>query len=308
VNSTICILGAAGFVGARALRRVAGGHGEIRVLAHRRDIASFENLSTVRGAADDAAALDRVLSPGAVVLNFVYGGASDAPRIAQALGAACARQKVRRLVHVSTTDVYGASPGRLIDERSACEPVNEYQRAKHACEEILVAAARSAYELVILRPTGVFGPGGRNLETLAVRVLRQSWPRRYLRACAMGRRRMHAVDVDCVAAAALFLATAPLEAPCERFIVAQDEEPDNNYAALEAFFVRRFGAARYPVPPLSPPPSALRWALRVAGRSNVEPLRVHSSAKLAGHGFAPPRGFAGALEEYADWIRVHARS
>jgi nucleoside-diphosphate-sugar epimerase len=289
VNPTTCVLGATGFIGARTLRRFAGA--EIRVL---------------QGSADDATALDRLLAQDCVVLNFVYGGAADARRIAEAVGAACARRKVRRLVHVSSIDVYGTTPGALIDERSPCRPVSEYQRAKHECEEILAAAARSAYELVVLRPAAVFGPGGRNLETLAGRVLRQSWPKRWLRACAMGRRRMHAVDVEHVAAAVQWAAAAPLGGPVEHFIVAQDEEPQNDYASLEAFFVQRLGRPAYPLPPVSAPAGVQRLALRLAGRSDAEPQRRYSSAKLAARGFRGPRPFSEALAEYADWIRQHA--
>jgi nucleoside-diphosphate-sugar epimerase len=284
VAETVCILGATGFIGSRTLRRFAG-H-EVRAL---------------QGSADDPAALDRTLLADSVVLNFVYGGDDAAPRIARAVADACARRKVRRLVHVSSIDVYGTTPGTLIDERSACRPETAYQRAKHACEETVAAA--TAYEVVVLRPAAVFGPGGRNLESLAQRVLRQSWPRRYVRACAMGRRRMHAVDVEYVAAAAQWAATAKLAEPAERFIVAQDEEAQNNYASLEAFFVQRLGRAAYPLPPFSVPVGVQQVALRMA-----EPQRRYSSAKLAARGFRGPRPFAEALAEYADWIRQHANT
>ncbi len=298
--NAVCILGASGFVGGRALEHARRRGQGVRALAHRRPLP--QGVEAVQGDAGDSAALDRLLARESVVLNFVHGGEP----LAEALAEACVRRGVRRLVHVSTCSVYGAAPGERVDEATACAPVAAYERSKHAVEGILERKAGRC-ELAILRPTAVFGPGGRNLETLALRVLRQPWPWRYLRACAMGRRRMHAVDVECVAAAALYLAAAPLREPGERFIISQDDEPDNNYAALEAFFVRRFGAARYPLPPVSPPGPALRWALRAAGRSDVEPQRTYSAARLEQRGFRPPRPFAAALDEYADWIRSHAR-
>ena len=302
---TVCILGAAGFVGARALRRFVAAGSKVRVLAHRREIVGAEST---RGAADDATALDRLLVPDCVAVNFVYGGPDAAPRIAQAVAAACARRSVRRLVHVSTVGVYGAAPGTDIDERSPCQPVTPYQIAKRASEDIVAAAARSAYELVILRPATVFGPGGLYLEALASRILRQSWPRRYLRACVMGRRRMHAVDVEHVAAAVQWAASAKLAEAAERFIVGQDEEPQNDYASLESYLVRRLGRAEYPVPPLPLPTAALRVVLRLVGQIAAEPQRRYSSAKLAARGFRGPRPFADALAEYADSIQPHADS
>jgi nucleoside-diphosphate-sugar epimerase len=189
----LCIIGGAGFVGGRALRRAGG---KARVLVHRRAVAA---TSSVQGDAGDPTALGRLLAPDAAVLNFAYE-AERAAALAETLGTACAARGVRRLVHVSTASVYGAASGRDIDEETPCAPRTSYEREKHAVEQILERHASGRFELVVLRPTAVFGPGGRNLETLALRILRQPWPRRYLRACLMGRRRLHAVDVECVAA------------------------------------------------------------------------------------------------------------
>ena len=109
---------------------------------------------------------------------------------------------------------------------------------------------------------------------------------------------MARLDVEHVAAAAQWAAGAKLDARVERFIVAQDEEAQNNYASLEAFFVQRLGRAAYPLPPISVPAGVQRLALRMA-----EPQRRYSSAKLAARGFRGPRPFAAALDEYADWMR-----
>ncbi len=297
----LCILGASGFVGGRALQRAGG---EARVLVHRRAVAA---ASVVKGDASDPGMLERLLAVDATVLNFAYE-ASRAEVLGEALGAACAARGVRRLVHVSTASVYGGAPGNVVNEETPCAPRSSYEREKHAVEQILERHAGGRFELVVLRPTAVFGPGGRNLETLALRVLRQPWQRRYVRACLMGRRRLHAVDVECVAAAALFLADAPLSAPVERFLVSQDDEPGNHYAAVEQFFAERFRAKAYPLPPLALPAGLLAIALRAAGRSNVDPHRRYSAAKLARRGFAAPRPFAAGLEEYANWIgQQHAR-
>lgn len=306
VNGTICILGAAGFMGARSLRRLSGAGCEVRLLEHHRIVDAAAGATRVSGDAGDAAALDAALVPGCVVLNFVYGGAGDAVRLAEAIGAACARRGARRLVHVSTTDVYGGAPGQLIDESSPCDPRTDYERAKHACEGIVAAAVGEACELVILRPTAVFGPGGRNLESLALRTLRQPWPRRYLRACAMGRRRMHAVDVEHVAAAVQWAAAAPLAQRHETFIISQDDDPRNEYASLEAYFASQFGRTAYPVPPLALPDGLRRLALRLAGRSVVDPRRRYSAAKLGSAGFRGPRPFSDALAEYAAWLSSRA--
>ena len=204
--------------------------------------------------------------------------------------------------------MYGRTRGEIIDEDSPCAPATAYEHTKLAAEQILVAGARGKFELAILRPSAVFGAGGKNLESLAMRVLHKSWLFRYLRACAMGRRRMHAVDVEWVAAAALHVASVPMESAVERFVVSQDDEPLNNYQDVEAFFTRRFEAKPYPVKPALLPAGLLGMALRAAGRSDVEPRRRYSNAKLLASGFSRPRAFAEALEEFATWIKERERN
>jgi nucleoside-diphosphate-sugar epimerase len=298
---TLCLIGASGFVGRRVLER---SNGPVRALLHRNPV---DAAHVVTGNATERASLDRLLEPGSVAINAAYA-AGQAERLAEELGAACAARGVRRLVHLSTVSVYGAAPGRIVDEDTPCVPRTPYEREKHAAEAILERHAAGRFELVLLRPAAVFGPGGRNLETLALRVRREPWPRRYLRACAMGQRRMHAVDVDCVAHAALYATAMPLRAPAETFVVSQDEEPGNDYAAIEDYFVRRFAAAPYPVPLLPVPPAVLGTMLRLAGRSDAEPNRRYSAARLASRGFRAPRSFAAGLEEYAAWMEQRARS
>jgi len=297
--SAVCLIGGSGFLGSRVLQRAMHEKGQrLRVLAHRRTIQVASGVAVLQGDASDPRILDELLVAEAVVLNLAYGGEHTGEQLARVLAEACARKGVRRLVHVSTCSVYGRTPGREINEESACDPVTPYERTKHAIEKILEAGARG-YELAVLRPTAIFGVGGRNFESLIGRVLRGGRPARYLRACVMGRRRMNAVDVECVAAAVQWLASAPMMSPVERFIVSQDDEPANDYASVEAFFARRFGVAPYPFPALALPPRLFSLVLGLAGRSVTDPERRCSAAKLASRGFRPPRTFQEALEEYA---------
>jgi nucleoside-diphosphate-sugar epimerase len=237
------------------------------------------------------------------VLNLAYPGDSDALRHAEALAAACRRAGVERLIHVSSCSVYGATPGMLVDEGSACVPRTRYERVKHAVEQLLYGQIPPACELVIVRPTAVFGPHGRNLESLARRVLLQGRLPRYVRACVMGRRCMNAVDVEGVAQALVMLASAKLGSRHEIFIISDDDYEGNDYRSIEDFFISRFSRPAYPVPVASLPAGMLRIALRAARRSNSEPYRRYSCAKLLSSGFRKPRPFRKALAEYAAWLQ-----
>jgi dihydroflavonol-4-reductase len=67
---------------------------------------------------------------------------------------------VRRLVHTSTEDVFHAEPGGRFDETSVAgyPKGTAYERSKQRAEE-LALAARDGLEVVIVNPSGVYGPG-----------------------------------------------------------------------------------------------------------------------------------------------------
>ena len=71
-----------------------------------------------------------------------------------------ARAGVRRLVHTSTEDVFHAERGGRFDESQVADypKGTAYERSKQRAEE-LALAARDGLEVVIVNPSGVYGPG-----------------------------------------------------------------------------------------------------------------------------------------------------
>jgi dihydroflavonol-4-reductase len=75
---------------------------------------------------------------------------------------AAARQAgAKRAVHTSTFDVFHAETGGTLDEsRLADYPKGTaYERSKQHAEELVLAEARDGFEVVIVNPAGVYGPG-----------------------------------------------------------------------------------------------------------------------------------------------------
>lgn len=69
----------------------------------------------------------------------------------------CQRLQVRRLIYLSTFQVYGRDQGS-IDDHSPLTPVNDYGLTHRFAEEYLDMAQRTGkLEAVILRPTNVYG-------------------------------------------------------------------------------------------------------------------------------------------------------
>ena len=80
------------------------------------------------------------------------------PHLLQRLVAAAERARVRRIVHVSTADVYGPDHFARITEKSRLRPAHAYERLRLFEEEWLLRATQQV-EVVILRPARIFGAG-----------------------------------------------------------------------------------------------------------------------------------------------------
>jgi dihydroflavonol-4-reductase len=76
-----------------------------------------------------------------------------------ALAGAAKRAGVRRLIHTSTHDVFHADTGERFDESKVADypKGTAYERSKQHAEK-LVLAERDGMEVVILNPSGVYGP------------------------------------------------------------------------------------------------------------------------------------------------------
>lgn len=80
------------------------------------------------------------------------------PPVLERIVAAARRARIRRLVHVSTVDVYGPEQKDRISEKSPVHPVHVYERLRLFEERWLLEQAEG-FEVVILRPARVFGAG-----------------------------------------------------------------------------------------------------------------------------------------------------
>ena len=114
----------------------------------------------------DADTLEDAIS-GVEVVVFAAQTASPAQRVRyrprppaalQRIVEAAGRARVRRIVHVSTADVYGSEHAGRVNERSPLKPTHAYERSKLFEEEWLLETA-APVEVVIIRPARVFGEG-----------------------------------------------------------------------------------------------------------------------------------------------------
>jgi nucleoside-diphosphate-sugar epimerase len=102
--------------------------------------------------------LPAVLAGADVVVNASMPPPSREPELVAALYLACGQAGVRRFIQFSSAAVYGNRTGD-VDESIAPAPVDDYGRGKAEMERRLIeAAAKSHTQLVILRPSIIYGP------------------------------------------------------------------------------------------------------------------------------------------------------
>lgn len=240
-----------------------------------------------------------------VVVNLAYlwnAGSANNLTATRNLVDACVRNGVRRLVHISTAAVVGRARSTLVDEATDCRPTTEYGKCKLEIERVLLDKAEpTGLDLVILRPTSVFGPGGAPLKKICDNLRAGSRLKNYLKASLFGRRAMNLVHVENVTAAINFAIMRHTAFAGSKWLISQDDLAMNNYLDVERFGRARLGIKKYPVPILPFPPIVLDVLLRVLRRNIVNSRCRFKPDGFRRLGYVPVKEFQIGLCEYFDW-------
>ena len=173
------VTGASGFIGAHCVRYLVAQGCQVRALDVHGAPADFVSLGVEFKQTDlrDAAAVNAVLKDVDVVFHLASVhldvGAPysefEAVNVKAVAGLveACATNKVRRLVHVSSVGVYGHVAHPPANESAPLSPQNTYEKTKRAGEDAArQTASRCNVDLVIIRPSWVYGEGCPRTEKL----------------------------------------------------------------------------------------------------------------------------------------------
>ena len=169
--------GATGFTGGHLARRLVAAGDAVRAVVRNTEKASSlrdAGIEVVEGDLTDAASLRRACEDVEVVYNIAAlyrtaGLPAAAYRAVNAEGVgaivrAAAAAGAKRVVHCSTVGVHGDVEHPPANEDAPLRPGDVYQETKVEGERLGLAAAReTGIELVIARPSGIYGPGDRRL-------------------------------------------------------------------------------------------------------------------------------------------------
>ena len=158
---SICVLGGTGFVGSRLVTRlVAAGH-RVKVLTRNRErhrhLLVLPELNLVNANVHDAGELAAQFKSAEIVVNLVgilnergFGGSGFRAvhtDLARKVAGACRSAGVTRLLHMSSLGA-DAEAGP-----------SHYLRTKGEAEQIVRSECGDAVDVVVFRPSVIFGPG-----------------------------------------------------------------------------------------------------------------------------------------------------
>ena len=309
------ISGGAGFLGLHLARRVlADGHA-VRTL----DLAPLDEPSLegrvdeLRGDIRDPARARELVAGASILVHAAaalpISGARDEIQSVNVQGtatllAAALEARVRRVVFISTTAVYGVPETHPIDESAPLHGVGHYGRSKIEAEEVLREFERRGLAAVAIRPKTFIGP-----ERLGVFEILFDWIREGKRIYVLGsgrnRYQLLAVEdlVDAVA-----LAASKRNAAGETLNVGATEFGTVR-ADLEALIRHAGSSSRVTPVPVRPAELALRalelarlsplaeWHYKTAHRDSY--VEVSRAKRVLG--WKPHHSNADALKSTYDW-------
>ena len=179
-NRRVLITGAGGFIGSHLVAALVSAGAQVRALVRYSSNGSWGALENLpeRGAIDvragdirDPFFVDALLEQVEIVLHLAalvaipYAYIAPADFIATNVGGtlnvleAVRRHGAARLVHVSTSEVYGSARYTPIDEQHPLQAQSPYAASKIAAEKLVESYAHSfATPAVIVRPFNTYGP------------------------------------------------------------------------------------------------------------------------------------------------------
>ena len=183
----VAVTGASGFCGSTLVQRLKLGGHDVAATDRYEPATPLPVERFVRADLLEPAALDRTFEGAEVVFHLAALPAiartaeSDYERVNDA-GTALVLERAlasgaRRVVHVSSSTVYGVPREQPIVEDTPLAPACSYSRSKAAAERRCVEAGeRDGLQVAIIRPRVVVGQGRAGIFALLFHFVQRGWP------------------------------------------------------------------------------------------------------------------------------------
>ena len=222
----IGIIGSSGFVGKIFIQKDFNQNYFFNLFENKTKVVKLKNSKIYKGDLTNIALNQSFFVKSDVVINF-SNPKNCSSSISLNLIKLCEKYKVKKLIHISTCEVFGRLRKKLIMEEDPCFPVNTYQKKKKEFEDTLLNYSNFT-KVIILRPTVVFGQGGQNLKKIIQEIKENSFIKNYLKASLFKNRKVNLVSVNYLCEVINFMITFKT-LKNQLINVSQCSEKNNNY-------------------------------------------------------------------------------
>jgi nucleoside-diphosphate-sugar epimerase len=271
--ATYLITGGSGFLGINLIRHLLErGH---RVISY--DVAPFEypekdTVTEVRGDIRDQKLLNRSMAGIDVVIHTAAAlplykpediRSTDIDGTRNVLEAAL-KNRVPRVVHVSSTAVYGIPDHHPLSEDDPLDGVGEYGKAKIEAEKLCAVYRSQGLIVPILRPKSFIGP-----ERLGVFALFYDWAAdgKGFPMIGSGNNRYQLLDVEDLCDAIYLTATLPAEVVNDTFNIGAEE-----FTTMKEDYQAVLDRAGFGKKIMGFPATPVVWGLRILEFLRLSPL------------------------------------
>jgi nucleoside-diphosphate-sugar epimerase len=176
------VTGGAGYFGSLLVRRLVAGGRRVRILDVNRPDDSPPGVESIQGDIRDAAAVARACAG----VERVYHNVAQVPLAkdkdlfwtvnqggTRTLLDACRAAGVKKVVHTSSSAVFGAPDRNPVTEETRPRPGEDYGRAKLAAEDLCQEAVSRGLDVSIIRPRTIMGHGRLGIMQILFEWVRQ---------------------------------------------------------------------------------------------------------------------------------------
>ena len=214
-RQTVLVTGGAGYFGSLLVQRLLDRGLAVRILDVHQPDPEFRGVSVIQGDVRDTQAVQRACEG----VDVVHHNVALVPLARDTAGfwsvneggtrtllEAALTAGVRKVVHMSSSAVYGAPDRNPVDEATPPNPGEEYGRAKLAAEGICREFRTRGLDVTIIRPRTIMGHGRLGIMQILFEWIRQGAP---VPVLGGGHNVYQFVHADDLAAACLAAADRP---------------------------------------------------------------------------------------------------
>ena len=279
----IVVLGSNSFIGVNFIS--SNENFRIKAVSRSNKNKKDKNVEFIKCESFNEENLKNIFDEGDIVLNCVYSKSNQNEHIIENIISAANHCRISKLIHISSAVVAGYQEKKDIDENIKCMPITNYQKLKYKIEERLINSKLKC-NLIILRPTAIFGKEGLNFMKNLEEIKNSSFLKNIFKFLILGNRQMHLVNINNVIDSINFVIEKDFDNTKELFIVSQDYDPNNTYKNIFIYaykkihnqdisFLKRFVL----------PESILFLIFKIFRKRYEEIFSIYSSNKIKLAGF-----------------------